>query len=235
MRSTPAGLSLRWFLTRGFVLPDHLDLLRERIAEHGFRLVVLRQLLQHRVAGSISRTEARASRWRCSRPASCDPPACTVSSSITRLATDSNRGQNARYGDVHKGAAVRFGIYIAREERSSLSRRAETRARLPAHAAEWDSETLELRLIRDEGSDRATVADRAARYSMLIAHPGCTPRPRFGRGYRTLQGSLIQHSNSSKLGTRSSTSAAMAGRGRDRRGRPALLDLPASHAVSLLI
>lgn len=95
-----------------------------------------------------------------------DPTGCTVLI-VDHMpwATDSNRGRLRGYGGVHKGAAIRFGIYIDAEGKKLY---AEARGnnikgfkKTPAY---WDEEALELQLVDVKQVDEDELDSRVLEY-----------------------------------------------------------------------
>jgi AAA domain len=174
VRANPAGLPLRWFLNDGLQLPRDLGRLRATVDEHKLILVVVDSFynvavgdLKDRDAGEIvAALKAQV----------CDPTGCTVLI-VDHMpwATDSNRQRLRTYGDVFKGAAARFGIYIDAERKKLYveARGNNIRGfkRTPAH---WDADALELKLIDVEKVDEEELDGRVREY--VNEHPGAVTK-----------------------------------------------------------
>jgi len=149
-------LAIRWFLNEGLRLPDDMARLRATIVENRFCMVVLDSFynvlfgLDLKDEGAeivISRLKSEV----------CDVTGCTVLI-VDHMpwATDQNRNRLRAYGGVHKGAAIRFGIYIdAVKNKLYVEARGNNITGFKRQPAEWDSETLELRLC----DEKAEVSD----------------------------------------------------------------------------
>ena len=174
VRANPAGLPVRWFLNEGLELPRDVERLRATVKEHTLCLVVIDSFynvaladLKDRDAGQIvAALKAQV----------CDPTGCTVLI-VDHMpwATDSNRSRLRTYGDVFKGAAARFGIYID-AERTKLyveARGNNVRGfkRTPAY---WDAEALELRLVDKDEVDEEELDGRVLEY--VTGHPGAVTK-----------------------------------------------------------
>src|SRR5205814_3165560 len=127
-----------WFLNEGLELPRDLERLRATIERFGLRLAVLDSFynvalvdLKEREAGKVvAALKAQV----------CDPTGCTVLI-VDHMpwATDNNRLRLRSYGDVFKGAAARFGIYIAAEgQKLSVEARGNTIRGFKRTPAYWD-------------------------------------------------------------------------------------------------
>src|SRR5207245_561014 len=95
----------------GLELPRDLDRLRATIEQHGFVLVVLDSF--YNIASGDLRDRDAGLIVAAIKNEVCDKTGCTVLI-VDHMpwATDSNRSRLRTYGDVFKGAATRFGIYI---------------------------------------------------------------------------------------------------------------------------
>ena len=150
IHASPPDLPLRWFLNEGLELPRDLERLRLTIERYGLRLVVLDSFynvalvdLKDREAGQvISALKAQV----------CDPTGCKVLV-VDHMpwATDTNRQRLRGYGDVFKGAAFRFGIYVHAENKKLwVEARGNNIRGFKRSPAYWDEEALELRLADTE-------------------------------------------------------------------------------------
>ena len=69
------------------------------------------------------------------------------------------------YGDVHKAAAVRWGIYLVREGSKLYVKASGNNTRgIPRTPAYWDAETLELRLIDVQRADEDALDEEVLAY-----------------------------------------------------------------------
>jgi hypothetical protein len=171
VRANPAGLPLRWFLNEGLELPRDLERLRATVERFELCLVVIDSFynvaadadLKDRDAGQIvAALKARV----------CDPTGCTVLI-VDHMpwATDSNRARLRTYGDVFKGAATRFGIYIdAERKKLYVEARGNNIRGFKRSPAYWDAETLELRLADTEHVDADELDARVLKH--VTEHPG---------------------------------------------------------------
>lgn len=159
---TPADLPLRWFLNEGLNLPDDLDRLRATIEQFELVLAILDSFYnvapaaagKDRVAGDV---------FAKIKSDVCDPTGCSVLVvDHAPWPSESNRGQMRGYGDVHKAAAIRWGIYVLRE-RSKLyvEARANNMRGLKRTPAVWDPDALELKLLDTEPDGRDVEAEIA--------------------------------------------------------------------------
>jgi hypothetical protein len=164
VRETPPDLPLIWFLNKGLNLgrDDDFTRLRATIEKHGLGLVVLDSF--YNVAAGLDLKDTGSGEIVARLKSEvCDPTGCTIL--IVDHApwpTLGNKGQMRAYGDVHKGAAVRFGIYIAREgTKLYVEARGNNIRGFKRTVAYWDEEQLELRLVdsqpADEGIEKATA------------------------------------------------------------------------------
>lgn len=175
-RSLPHDLPLRWFLNEGLTLPGDLARLRATIEAHGLVLAVLDSF--YNVAGGLDLKDRGAGELVAALKAQvCDPTGCTIT--IVDHApwpTDSNRGQMRAYGDVHKGAAVRWGIYLTRE-RSKLyiEARGNNVRGFKRTGATWDEERLELHLIEETPDVTPEEYDERL-LAYLAEHPWASSR-----------------------------------------------------------
>jgi hypothetical protein len=168
--SSPPDLPVRWFLNEGLELPRDLERLRATIERFGLRLAVLDSFynvalvdLKEREAGKVvAALKAQV----------CDPTGCTVLI-VDHMpwATDNNRLRLRSYGDVFKGAAARFGIYIDAEGKKLwIEARGNNIRGFKRTPAYWDEEALELRLIDVAQVDAEELDARVLEY--VTEHPG---------------------------------------------------------------
>jgi hypothetical protein len=148
VRATPRALPLRWFLNEGLRLPDDLGRLHATVERHGLSLVTLDSF--YNVAGGIDLKDRDAGALiAVLKTDICDATGCAVL--IVDHApwpTESNRGQARAYGDVHKGAAIRWGIYIQRDrDKLHVEAHGNNIRGLKRSLAYWNQDTLELRLV----------------------------------------------------------------------------------------
>jgi hypothetical protein len=170
VHASSPDLPVRWFLNEGLELPRDLERLRATIERHGFRLVVLDSFynvalvdLKEREAGKVvAALKAQV----------CDPTGCTVLI-VDHMpwATDNNRLRLRSYGDVFKGAAARFGIYIdAQGKKLWVEARGNNIRGFKRTPAYWDEERLELALIYVAQLDAEELDGRVLEY--VTDHPG---------------------------------------------------------------
>jgi putative DNA primase/helicase len=154
VRETPADLPLRWFLNEGLSLPDDLVRLRVTIEKYGLLLASLDSF--YNIAGGVDLKDRDAGEVVAALKRDvCDQTGCTIL--IVDHApwpSQSNRGQARAYGDVHKGAAIRWGIYLSREKGKLYAQASANNMRgLQRSPVYWDGETLELRLVEPKASE----------------------------------------------------------------------------------
>ena len=90
-------------------------------------------------------------------------------------ATEENRKRLRSYGDVFKGAATRFGIYIDAEgKRLSVEVRGNNIRGFKKTPAYWDEERLELRLVDVAKVDVDQLDERVHEY--VTEHPGASQK-----------------------------------------------------------
>jgi AAA domain len=168
--SSPPDLPVRWFLNEGLELPRDLERLRATIERFGLRLAVLDSFynvalvdVKDREAGKVvAALKAQV----------CDPTGCTVLI-VDHMpwATDSNRLRLRSYGDVFKGAAARFGIYIDAESKKLwVEARGNNIRGFKRTPAYWDEEVLELRLVEVAQVEAEELDARVLEY--VSEHPG---------------------------------------------------------------
>jgi hypothetical protein len=170
VHETPPDLPLRWFLNEGLELPRDLSRLRATVEHHRLRLAVLDSFynvapvdLKDREGGKvIAALKAEVS----------DPTGCTVLV-VDHMpwATDNNRLRLRSYGDVFKGAAARFGIYVDAEGKKLwVEARGNNIRGFKRAPAFWDEERLELRLIDVAQVDAEELDASVLKY--VTEHPG---------------------------------------------------------------
>jgi putative DNA primase/helicase len=176
VHSGPAGLPLWWFLNLGVVLPRDIDCLRATIQHYSLELAVLDSF--YNFARGIDLKEADAEVLVAQLKSEVvDPMGCTVVI-VDHMAwpTEQNRKRLRAYGGVHKGAAVRFGIYIDVEgKRLFLEARGNNLRGFRRTPAVWDQDALELHLIESggPGEHEARIEQRAEMsLAWLVEHPG---------------------------------------------------------------
>lgn len=172
VHETAPELPVTWFLNEGLTLPDDIARLRATVELFGFVLVVIDSFYNVAVGDLKDRDAGRIIAMLKNEVS--DPTGCTVLV-IDHMpwATDSNRSRLRSYGDVFKGAASRFGIYIDVERNKlHVEARGNNIRGLKRSAAYWDEEKLELRLLdtkvqeQDENKLDATV------HKWVIENPG---------------------------------------------------------------
>jgi hypothetical protein len=162
VRTETSSVDVRWFLNEGLQLPQELGRLRMTIEHHGFVLVVLDSF--YNVLFGMDLKDEGAERVVARlKTEVCDETNCTVLI-VDHMpwATEVNRGRLRSYGGVFKNAATRFGIYIdAVGSKLWVEARGNNIAGFKRTLAEWDSETLEMRLIdTSQGVDEAEYEQR---------------------------------------------------------------------------
>lgn len=169
VREAPTDLPLRWFLNEGLNLPDDLERLRATIDQRGFVLVVLDSF--YNVAPEAAGKDREAGKVFASlKKDVCDATGCAVLVvDHAPWPSESNKGQMRGYGDVHKAAAIRWGIYLQRErDKLYIEARSNNMRGFPRTPAIWDGDALELRLLDTEPDGRDIEAEIAA---FLLEHP----------------------------------------------------------------
>lgn len=165
--------ALWWFLNPGIGLPEDLGRLRATVEHYQLGLVVLDSFYSV-VAGIDLRDQTAEQTILLLKRDLADPTGCTVLI-VDHMpwATDTNRGRLRGYGGVHKGAAIRFGIYIDAEGKKLY---AEARGnnikgfkKTPVY---WDTDALELRLIDIAQVDQDELDQRVTEY--VNQHPGAS-------------------------------------------------------------
>jgi len=161
VHESPPGLPLRWFLNEGMQLPADLDRLGETVRVHQLGLVVLDSFYNFLPGIDLKDEGAEQIVARLKREVA-DTTGCTVLI-VDHMpwANETNRQRLRAYGGVFKNAATRFGIYIDAKGKSlSIEARGNNIRGFKPHAAYWDNDTLELRLV-DAGDHAETVEQRA--------------------------------------------------------------------------
>jgi hypothetical protein len=172
VHDTPRDLPITWFLNVGLVLPDDIARLRATVEQRGLVLLVIDSF--YNVADcDMKDREAGAIVARLKREVT-DPTGCTVLI-VDHMpwATDSNRSRLRAYGDVFKGAAARFGIYIdANGSKLHIEARGNNIRGLKKTPAYWDVDRLELRLVdaATQKQDEDELDD--AVLAWVTEHPG---------------------------------------------------------------
>ncbi len=172
-RDTPADLPLRWFLNEGLALPADLPRLRATVEHHGLILVVLDSFYNVATASDLKDREAGQLVANLKAQV-CDTTGCTILIvDHMAWATDSNRSRLRAYGDVFKGAATRFGIYIDAEHKKLwVEARGNNIAGFKRAPAYWDADTLELRLVDTTAKEEDAAVLDAAVLEWLVENPG---------------------------------------------------------------
>lgn len=176
VHETPNGLPLRWFLNEGVSLPRDLERLRATVEQYRLELCVLDSFYNFAVGVDLREAEAEVLVARLKSEIA-DPCKCTVLV-VDHMpwATEQNRKRLRAYGGVHKGAAVRFGIYIDVEGKKLwIEARGNNIRGFKRRPAYWDEDALELRLVEKAGPEEheSKVEERAeAALEWLVEHPG---------------------------------------------------------------
>jgi AAA domain-containing protein len=147
VRGGREDLPVQWFLNEGLRLPDDMHRLRRTVDHHEFILVVL-DSFYNVLLGDLKDDEAERVIAMLKSDV-CDATGCTVLI-VDHMpwATEQNRKRLRAYGGVHKGAAIRFGIYIDAVNNSLyVEARGNNITGFNRRPAEWDAERLELRLL----------------------------------------------------------------------------------------
>jgi hypothetical protein len=163
--------TLWWFLNPGIALPEDTGRLRATIDQYQLDLVVLDSFYSV-VAGVDLRDQTAEQTILLLKREIADPTGCTVLI-IDHMpwATETNRGRLRGYGGVHKGAAIRFGIYIdAQGKKLFVEARGNNISGFKKTPAEWDPDALEIRLIDPVQVDFEELDKRVLTY--VVAHPG---------------------------------------------------------------
>lgn len=166
VRQDSASVDVRWFLNEGLKLPGDLGKLCLTITHFGFVLVVL-DSLYNVLFGMDLKDEGAEQVIAQLKSEVCDMTGCTVLI-VDHMpwATDVNRGRLRSYGGVFKSAATRFGIYIdAVGNKLWVEARGNNIVGFKRTLAEWDSETLEMRLI-----DAAPAVDDSEYEQRILDH-----------------------------------------------------------------
>jgi hypothetical protein len=171
VHQNPPGLPLTWFLNAGLELPRDLARLRVTVEELGLALVILDSF--YNVAAVDLKYDA-GQIAAALKAQICDPTEATVIF-VDHMpwANDANRGRLRAYGDVFKGAATRFGIYIDAEHKKLwVEARGNNIRGFKRSPAYWDADALELRLVDTTAKeeDEAELDDKVLAW--LIDHPG---------------------------------------------------------------
>lgn len=171
IRANLPGLPMRWFLNEGLELPRDLDRLRATIEQHELCLVVLDSFynvatgdLKDRDAGQIVAALKKV----------CDATGCTILI-VDHMpwATDTNRARLRTYGDVFKGAAARFGIYIDAERNTLyVEARGNNVRGFKRSKAYWDEGRLELRLVDTSAQEENEEELDRDVLEYVTGHPG---------------------------------------------------------------
>jgi hypothetical protein len=148
VRGPYSKLDIRWFLNEGLELPAHIDRLRVTIVEHGFVMIVLDSFYNVLFGKDLKDDEAERVISEL-KSGICDVTGCTVLI-VDHMpwATQENRKRLRAYGGVFKGAAIRFGMYLdAVGNKIYVEARGNNITGFRRQLAEWDAETLELKLV----------------------------------------------------------------------------------------
>jgi hypothetical protein len=149
VHANPEDLPLRWFLNEGLRLPRDLGRLEDAIGRHGLVLALLDSFYNVLDPELERQGDGAEQVVALLKQEITDKTGCTVLI-VDHMpwATDSNRQRLRAYGGVFKNAATRFGIYIdAPGKKLHLEARGNNMRGIPKTHAEWDPDTLELRLI----------------------------------------------------------------------------------------
>jgi hypothetical protein len=165
------GIPLTWFLNEGLQLPRDLRRLRATVEKDHLVLVVLDSF--YNVASDADLKDRDAGQiFAALKSDVCDQTGCTaLVVDHMPWATDQNRGRLRTYGDVYKGAALCFGIYVdADKNKLWVEARGNNIRGFKRTPAYWDADALELRLVaRDEGVERDLQGEIA---TYVAEHPG---------------------------------------------------------------
>jgi len=147
-------LPLHWHLNEGLVLPNDIPALRAEIEREKQELVVLDSLYNF-IRGRNLKEEEVAEVLAELKASVCDATGATVLTvDHSPWPSENNRGQRRAYGSVFKAAAVRCVIHIERDgSKLWIEAHGNNLPGLKRTLAEWDADTLELRLIGEEEGD----------------------------------------------------------------------------------
>ena len=162
---SPPDLSLRWFLNVGLSLPADLARLRATVEKQRLDLLILDSFYLVVFGIDLKDSAAEQVIVLLKREIS-DPTGCTVLI-VDHMpwATDSNRGRLRGYGGVHKGAAIRFGIYVdADGKKLYVEARGNNIKGFKKTPAHWDEDALELRLVDVQHVNEAELDERVLGY-----------------------------------------------------------------------
>jgi KaiC/GvpD/RAD55 family RecA-like ATPase len=187
-RDLPNGVPVLWILNQDVQLPRDIPRLVETIRNHKIGLLVLDSLynftahldLKDRDGGKLfAELKARI----------CDTTGCTVLV-VDHMpwATETNRAHLRAYGDVFKGAAARFGIYIdAVNGKLYVEARGNNVRGFKKCLAYWNEEQLRLCLVDSAKTEEDFEAVCAGVLDFLsnAAEPQSTSAVRKGAGGRS--------------------------------------------------
>ncbi len=212
---SPPDLSLWWFLNVGLSLPDDLARLRATVEKHRLDLLILDSFYSVVFGIDLKDSEAEQIIVLLKREIA-DPTGCTVLI-VDHMpwATDSNRGRLRGYGGVHKGAAIRFGIYVDAEGKKlyveARGNNIKGFKKTPAH---WDEDALELRLVDVKHVNEAELDERVLGY--LSEHgwsSGNVVEKRVTGGGQSIRESLLRLEEARRITKCSASELGRAGRG----------------------
>jgi hypothetical protein len=154
VRETPVDLRIRWFLNEGVTLPGDVERIAATVERYGLVLVVVDSVYNFVPPAGLKDTEMGALyadlKWRV-----CDRTGATVIG-VDHMpwATEANRQRLRAYGDVFKGAAARFGIYIdANGSKLHVEARGNNVRGFRRTPARWNPERLALELVETGDAD----------------------------------------------------------------------------------
>jgi len=212
---SPSDLSLWWFLNVGLSLPTDLERLRATVEHHQLGLLILDSFYSVVFGIDLKDSEAEQIIVLLKREIA-DPTGCTVLI-VDHMpwATDSNRGRLRGYGGVHKGAAIRFGIYIDAEGKNLyVEARGNNIKGFKKTPAYWDEDALELRLVDVKHVNEAELDERVIGY--LSEHDwssGNAVEKHVTGGGKSIRESLLRLEEARRITKRSATELGRTGRG----------------------
>jgi AAA domain len=169
------GAALWWFLNPGIALPEDIGRLRATVERYRLELLILDSFYSVVHGIDLRDKEAEQIILLLKRDIA-DPTGCTVLI-VDHMpwATDTNRSRLRGYGGVHKGAAIRFGIYIDAEgKKLYVEARGNNIKGFKKTPAYWDADNLELRLVDPVQVDHDELDQRVLAY--VTGHPGATSK-----------------------------------------------------------
>ena len=167
------GVDLTWHLNESLRIDTDEGLGELEREAHGAGLIVLDSLYNF-LGARVLKEEDVAVVFTAVKARVCDQLDATVMiGDHAPWPTDANKGQRRAYGSVFKAAAIRWGIYLARDgDKLWIEARGNNLAGFPKRLAAFDADRLELRLLEIETPESRDIAGEIEAF--LAEHPGAS-------------------------------------------------------------